>query len=104
MSLAHHPQTDGQTERINQTLEEMIIAFVNHKQDNWDECLLVAEFAYNNSKQASTGFTPFYLDCGQHLITPSFLLTKTPTTQPAATEEILLKWKNNIQIAKDNLH
>ena len=64
MSSAHHPQTDGQTERMNRTLEEMIRTFVNHKQDNWDECLPAAEFAYNNSKQASTGFTPFYLDCG----------------------------------------
>ena len=58
MSTAFHPQTDGQTERLNRTLEEMLRAYVTYKQDQWDEYLPAAEFAYNNSKQASTGFTP----------------------------------------------
>src|SRR6266511_685843 len=62
MSTAFHPQTDGQTERANRTLEDMLRAFVNYRQTNWDECLPAAEFAYNNSLQASTGYTPFFLD------------------------------------------
>ena len=64
MSTAHHPQTDGQTERTNRTLEDMLRNYVNYKQDNWDDCLAAAEFAYNNSTQSSTGFTPFRLDNG----------------------------------------
>ena len=48
MSTAYHPQTDGQTERMNRTMEEMLRAFVNEKHDNWDQLLVTAEFAYND--------------------------------------------------------
>ena len=64
MSIAFHPQTDGQIERMNRTLEEMLRAYSTYNQDQWDEYLPAAEFAYNNSKQQSTGHTPFELDCG----------------------------------------
>jgi transposase InsO family protein len=59
MSTARHPQTDGQTERANRTLEEMLQAYVSPYQDDWDKSLSVVEFAYNNSEHASTKFTPF---------------------------------------------
>ena len=65
MSTAYHPQTDGQTERANRTLEEMLRSYVNITQSDWDEHLSVLEMAYNNSKQISTGFSPFYLNTGQ---------------------------------------
>nr|CAG8669347.1 10086_t:CDS:2 [Entrophospora candida] len=65
-----------QTEQMNRTLEEMLCAYSSYKQDNWDEYLPAAEFAYNNSKQPSTGHTPFELDCGQHPNTPSSLAAK----------------------------
>jgi hypothetical protein len=70
MSTAYHPQTDGQTERANRTLEEMIRGYVNWKQDDWDEYLSVLEIAYNNSVQASTGRTPFFLNSGQEIQLP----------------------------------
>jgi transposase InsO family protein len=60
LSSAFHPQTDGQTERVNQSLEVMLRAYINHCQTNWDLLLTGAEFAYNDSVHASTGFTPFY--------------------------------------------
>ena len=41
-------------------------AFVNYKQNNWDKLLPMAEFVYNNAKNASTGYTPFELNCGFH--------------------------------------
>jgi hypothetical protein len=66
MSTAYHPQTDGQTERANRTLEDMLRAYVSYRQDDWDEHLTAAEIAYNNSVQASTGFSPFFLNYGQH--------------------------------------
>jgi hypothetical protein len=55
MSSSFHPQTDGQTERANRTLEEMIRHYVAHRQDNWSTLLLALEFAYNSSKHRVTG-------------------------------------------------
>jgi transposase InsO family protein len=59
LSTAFHPQTDGQTERQNQTLEQYLRAYVNYQQDDWIRLLPEAEFAYNNSRNATTGMTPF---------------------------------------------
>lgn len=58
-SSAYHPQTDGQTERINQILEDMLRACVLTFSQKWDECLPLAEFAYNNSYQESIKMAPF---------------------------------------------
>ena len=52
-SSAYHPQTDGQTERINQILEDMLRACVLQYGDSWDKSLPYAEFSYNNSYQNS---------------------------------------------------
>jgi hypothetical protein len=66
MSTAYHPQTDGQTERANRTLEDMLRHYIDTTtQDDWDDHLPALEFAYNNSQQASTGHTPFVLAYGQ---------------------------------------
>ena len=65
-STAYHPQTDGQTERINQDLEQYLRIYINHHQDDWVEWLSLAEFAYNNRKHASTGLSPFFVNKGHH--------------------------------------
>ena len=65
LSTAFHPQTDGQTERTNQTLEQYLRAYVNHEQTNWVELLPLAQVAYNSSKVA-TGISPFYANYGFH--------------------------------------
>jgi hypothetical protein len=52
-SSAYLPRTDGQTERVNQILEDMLRACVLHYGKNWDKCLSLAEFSYNNSYQSS---------------------------------------------------
>jgi len=90
MSTAYHPQTDGQTERANRTLEEMIRAFVNWKQDDWDEHLSALELAYNNSVQASTGRTPFFLNSGQeiHLPIDNVIVAARGCENPEAAERI----------------
>jgi hypothetical protein len=44
----YHPQTDGQTERVNQELKQFVHIFTSYKQDDWDKLLPAAEFAYNN--------------------------------------------------------
>jgi hypothetical protein len=56
---AYHPQTSGQTERVNQILEDMLRACVLEIPQKWDECLPLAEFSYNNSYQESIKMTPF---------------------------------------------
>jgi hypothetical protein len=66
MSTAFHPQTDGQTERLNQTIEAYLRTFVNHEQDDWVNLLPMAEFAYNNSATTATGLSPFYANFGFH--------------------------------------
>ena len=57
-SSAYHPQTDGQTERINQILEDMLRACVLAYPQKWDECLSLAEFSYNNSYQEIIKIAP----------------------------------------------
>jgi hypothetical protein len=66
LSTAFHPQTDGQTERQNQTMEQYLRAFCNYEQDNWVELLPLAEFAYNNSVHASTRMTLFWAIYHRH--------------------------------------
>ena len=65
-STAYHPQSDGQTERCNQEVEQYLRLFCNHRQDDWAEWLSMAEFSYNNRIQASTRQTPFMLNSGKH--------------------------------------
>jgi len=76
MSTANHPETDGQTENVNRTLEDMIRAYVSPYHDDWDEHLVSFEFAYNDSLHPSTGYTPFYLNHGRHPLTPLTLFCK----------------------------
>src|SRR5882724_10363631 len=65
-STAYHPQTNGQTERVNQEVEQFLRLFVNQHQDDWDEWLSIAEFAYNNRVHTSMHTSPFMLDTRQH--------------------------------------
>ena len=65
-STAFLPKTDGQTERQNSTMAAYLRAFVNHLKGDWARLPSMAEFAYNNAKNASTGLTPFELNCGFH--------------------------------------
>lgn len=65
-STAYHPQTDGQTERVNQELEAYLRMFCNHHQNDWDELLPSAEFACANHLHASIGMTPFMADTGRN--------------------------------------
>jgi transposase InsO family protein len=69
-SLAYHPQTSGQTERVNQILEDMLWACVLEFPQKWDECLPLAEFSYNNSYQESIKMAPFEAIYGRRCRTP----------------------------------
>jgi transposase InsO family protein len=69
-SSSYHPQTDGQIERINQILEDILRASILHFDKSWDKCLFLAEFSYNNSYQASLKMAPFEALYGQRCRTP----------------------------------
>jgi len=64
LRTAFHPQTDGQTERTNSTLEQYLRAYVNYQRDNWKELLPMAEFTYNNGYQESIKRTHFFANYG----------------------------------------
>jgi len=64
LSTAFHPQTEGQTEQTNSTLEQYLSAYVNDQQDNWKELLPMAEFAYHNGYQESIKHTLFFANYG----------------------------------------
>ncbi|KAE9010328.1 hypothetical protein PR001_g15120 [Phytophthora rubi] len=77
MSTADHPQTDGQTERVNRVLEDILRSVCAAEPTKWSTLLLQVEFAHNNAVHSSTGFTPFYVNGLRH--------PRTPLTLPPAS-------------------
>ena len=71
MSTAFHPQSDGQTERTNRFVEDILRVYVSPAQDDWDVYLPLVEFAINNAYQESVQNSPFFLNYGYHPRTPS---------------------------------
>ena len=67
LSMAFHPQTDGQTEQMNQELEQYLQFFVDHRQKNWPEWLVSAEFAVNNKVHSATKMSSFIVNYGREL-------------------------------------
>ena len=62
----YHPEDDGQTKCMNQTLEQYLCVYYNYQQDNWSELLPLAEFAYNNTLSTTTGVSPFFANKEYH--------------------------------------
>jgi IS30 family transposase len=60
----YHPEGDGQTECVNQTLEQYLRTYCNYQQNNWKSLLPLAEFTYNNAPNATTGVSPFFANKG----------------------------------------
>ena len=110
ISSAYHPETDGQTERQNRTLEQMLRSYVNPFHSDWDQHLAALEMAFNNSNHSSTGFSPFYLNSGQNPNYPIDLVTRPQLIidNPTATERLqqlfsdIEQAKQNIQTAQTN--
>ena len=84
MSSAYHPETDGQTERVNRVVEEILRHFTGPRQDDWDQWLFAAEFAINNACHESIQTTPFFMNYGQHPLTP--LTVHMNSNVPAALQ------------------
>ena len=93
LSSSYHPETDGATERMNQTLEEYIRLFCSYAQDDWTALLPSAELAINNRDATSTGVSPFFLSHGYHVEPFAFEM-----------EELRSTGKSPIQIGESILH
>src|SRR5260221_1547226 len=63
----YHPEGDGQTEHVNQVLEQYLWTYTNYQQDNWATLLLMAKFPYNNATNTMMGVSPFFTNKGYHL-------------------------------------
>ena len=86
-STAYHPQTDGQTERVNQIIEDMLRAYCMRELSKWTHYLYLIEFVYNSSYQKSIGMSPFKALYGQECLTP--LKWTDPMIRVQASKEML---------------
>jgi hypothetical protein len=84
-SAAFHPQTDGQTERMNQVVEDYLCHFVNYNQNNWADNLDLAKFSINNLHSSSSGVSPFFFIHGYH---PQFNSITTSSNNSCANHLI----------------
>ena len=66
MSTADHPETDGQTERVNRVIEDILRSIATTYPKKWSSMLPLVEFAINSAVHSSTGFTPFYMNNMRH--------------------------------------
>ena len=103
LSTAFHLQTNDQTERQNSTMEAYLRAFVNFEQNDWARLLPMAEFAYNNAKNASTGYTPFELNCGYHPRV-SYEEDLDPRSKSRTAEELSSELRELMIVCQQNLH
>ncbi len=102
LSTAFHPRTDGQTKRQNSTIEAYFRAFVNWEQDNWARLLLMAEFAYNNAKNASTDHIPFELNC-DYYSRVSFKEDVDPCSRSRSANKLAEELRELIEVCCQNL-
>ncbi|KAF1316552.1 reverse transcriptase, partial [Globisporangium splendens] len=84
MSTAAHPETDGQTERVNRVLEDVLRSYATSFKE-WSEFLPLAEFALNNSTHVSTGHSPFYVNYGIHPRVPASIMGEVSTLSGGGT-------------------
>ncbi len=101
LSTANHPQTDGQTERVNGILEQYLRCFINERQTNWVDILPFAEFSYNNTIQQSTKQSPFFSNYG---FNPKFSPEIPSFDNPNNAEKRVIDIENNIKLLKENLN
>ncbi len=96
MSTAYHPQSDGQTERMNRVLEDMLRHYVSPNQSDWDKHLPLVEFAINNAYQASVKETPFFLNYGQHPHTPASIY-RQPTADESSGKPLVDRFADEVR-------
>jgi hypothetical protein len=100
-SSAYHPQTDGQTKSVNKILEDMLKACAIDYRKNWDKCLSLAEFAYNNSYQSSLKMAPFEALYGRRWRTP--LNWSQPGEREIFGPDLVSEAKRKVKMTRKNL-
>ena len=101
ISTAYHPQSDGQSERMNQEIEKYLRAYIGYHQNDWTDWLASCQFAMNNTIKSSTGFTPFELNYGRHP-NPGNIPHSTSSETPAV-EDFLKGVARSRQLAEKAL-
>jgi hypothetical protein len=100
-SSAYHPQTDGQTERVNQILEDMLRACALQYRRSWDKSLSYAKFSYNNSYQESLKMAPFEMLYGRRCRT--LLFWNETEERKVFGPDILQKVEKQVCLVRENL-
>jgi hypothetical protein len=100
-SSAYHPQTDGQTKRVNQILEDMLRACIIHYGTSWDKCLTLADFSYNNSYQSSLQMAPFEALYGRRCRTP--LSWSETGERKIFGPDLVVKAEDKVKVIQTNL-
>jgi hypothetical protein len=101
-SSAYHPQTNGQTERVNQILEDMLRGCALQYGRSWDKSLPYAEFSYNNSHQESLKMAPFEMLYGHICLSPLFW--NETIERKVFGPNILQESEKQVCMVRENLH
>ena len=99
-STAYHPETDGQTERINAWIEQYLRIYINHWQSDWVKWLSIVEFTHNQTSSSATTFSLFLLNYGQQ---PRLGFAQKGKKRNPAANEFVEEMKSTQQIAKSAL-
>ena len=103
MSTADHPETDGQTERVNRVVEDILRSYA-HSFTHWSDFLPLAEFAVNNAVHASTGHTPFYINGLRHPRIPAILSGDVSHLSGGGTHHVPIHVESTSSAKKLPLH
>lgn len=95
----YHPQTDGLTERFNKTVAQMLTAYVNENQTNWDQILPLVLLAYRTARQSSTRETPFFMTYGRDAFLPLNRIFPSELDEDYTPDEYTEKLLTNLKSA-----
>jgi hypothetical protein len=105
-NTAYHPESDGQTKRMNRVIEDILRMYVMDKPSKWEDYLHLVEFAYNNGYQTSLKMSPFEARYGRKCNTP--VSWDNPNDRAVVGPELLkemeeqmLKIKQNLKVSQD---
>lgn len=101
-SSSYHPETDGQTERVNRTLEQVLRCHCSAFPNHWDQYLHFAQFALNSANHVSTGYSPFYLMYGYDPVTPTTLALQQQSNVQSVLD-MLQEMAHHLRIAQHNM-
>jgi len=106
-TMPYHPQSDGLVERLNRTIQSMLATTIDESGGEWEDHLPKVCFAYNTSKQSSTGFTPFQLMYGRLARIPLDVIYKAPMPEPTTIPQYVVQLRQSLEkaykLARENM-